>query len=157
MDLICWRLLWHVHILRALGISLWEAPRAFRPLPPPRTAWPGGAVERGLVPALPAARALALVGRCHFCNNTVGGARPCMSYTADWDGAAVLWPNTGAASTATASFYRQNYEFHFLKKKVELDHFFYFSYKVGYSFEVHINSLRTLIGILFFSQYVTKH
>ena len=25
MDLICWRLLSHVHILRALGISLWEA------------------------------------------------------------------------------------------------------------------------------------
>ena len=38
MDLICWRLLWHVHILRALGISLWEAPRAFRPLPPPLAA-----------------------------------------------------------------------------------------------------------------------
>ena len=34
MDLICWRLLSHVHILRALGISLLRSTRAFRPPPP---------------------------------------------------------------------------------------------------------------------------
>ena len=66
---------------------------------------------RFLVPALPAARALALVGRCHFCNNTVGGARPCMSYAADWDGAAVLWPSTSVAYTAIASSYTTSFTF----------------------------------------------